>query len=180
MNTYKESSLLMALVSVVNSFAWLLLAGVSYNAVVVSWFVATVFVAGIAVWKISGSVIREPAWWFWLVLSVVGIVVNWLGSSVLSYSYALGYYPWYPVVGVGYLFSGLYNKGDKRLNRLDRGVLVFSGVVSLLISVLSVTVFSRPNLLFESRFASPVILFCLTVIPTMVLSIRFGIRAKDD
>lgn len=74
--------------------------------------------------------------------------------------------------------SGLYNWDDDRLDRLDRVVLVVFGLLSLLVALLSLT-FSIPTVFFGSSLASPVVLLCLSVIPTTVLSIQFGIRAEE-
>ncbi len=104
------------------------------RSIVVTWAVLTAGIILVAVVYTAPTVRRNRVWLVWAGLNVAATAVNLAalaellppGAAVYGY-----WHPWFAVIGVGYLVTGLYNWENPQLRRQERLVYVASGVATL-------------------------------------------------
>lgn len=173
MKINKQTALLMGVVSLGNTVGWLASFSLGYNSLMIVWSVLVVSVLGISIVKIPNRTLRYPAWWVWGILSVVGIIINLLATKT-PYLDGVAYSHWYALIGIGYLFSGIYNPNNPLLDKFDRFILVFSGLVCAGFTI-GFFVYGR----FLGLGGIIGYILVLTVVPTTILSIRFGLKSRE-
>lgn len=104
------------------------------RSIVTTWAVLTAGIILVAAVYAAPTVGRTRVWLVWAGLSVAATAVNLaalaelLPPGVALYGY---WHPWFAVIGVGYLVTGLSNWNDPQLRRRKRLVYAASGVATL-------------------------------------------------
>ena len=104
------------------------------RSIVAAWAVLTAGTILLAVAYAAPTVGRTRVWLVWAGLSVAATAVNLaalaelLPPGVALYGY---WHPWFAVIGVGYLVTGLDDWGNPQLRRRERLVYAASGVATL-------------------------------------------------
>lgn len=100
--------------------------------------------------KSDSEITRMTVWKVWLILSVLGCVVNIVAGGMLELNIMVDQsvdpidtlpmeygviLPWLIIYSIGYLFTSLYNISNKSLSNNERVVYGFLGVLSIILSV---------------------------------------------
>lgn len=122
---------------------------------------------------------RNRVWQAWGLLSAVGLGLNLVlfrrtpEALVRDQLVELGYlYPWFLLLGGGYLFTAVYDRGDEALTVTDRAIAVAGGVAALGLFAAFWT--SRP--VDPGRLVR--VLGVLSVVPTVALAVSVRRRSS--
>ena len=102
--------------------------------IVLTWVALTGGIIFVGVTYTAATVRRNRVWLVWGGLNLAATVVNvaaltgTLPPELLVYAY---WHPWLAVMGIGYLFTGLYNWESPQIRRQERLVYVATGLVTL-------------------------------------------------
>lgn len=121
---------------------------------------------------------RNVVWQYWLVASVLGVVVNIAAALIVTTGTASGepiketapmelgvIVPWLLIYAGGYLLPAGYERDSAALNSAERGIYAVAGVVSLLLAGVLVAVPSTHHVMILALTA-------LSLVPLLTLRYR--------
>ncbi len=124
------------------------------------------------------SLSRNVVWRYWLVASVVGVLINIVAALLVTAGVASGepieetapmefgvVLPWLVIYAGGYLLPAVYKRGRRGLNSRERQIYAIAGVVSLgLAAALAVVPAAYPAMVLA--------LAALSLVPLLTLRFR--------
>jgi hypothetical protein len=104
------------------------------ESIVLTWALLTVGIIFVGVTYTAPTVRRNRVWLVWGGLNVAATTTNVaalagaLPAELAVYAY---WHPWFAVMGIGYLVTGLYNWESPQIRQQERLVYAATGVVTL-------------------------------------------------
>lgn len=142
------------------------------------WLALTAGVVAYVAPTTPPSLSRNVVWRYWLVASVIGILINVLAALLVTTGVASGepieetapmefgvVLPWLVIYAGGYLLPAVYKRDRRGLNRLERRIYGIAGIVSLgLAAALAVVPAAYPAMVLA--------LAVLSLVPLLTLRYR--------
>lgn len=142
------------------------------------WLALTAGVVAYVAPTTPPSLSRNVVWRYWLVASVVGVLINIVAALLVTAGVASGepieetapmefgvVLPWLVIYAGGYLLPAVYKRGRRGLNSRERQIYGIAGVVSLgLAAALAVVPAAYPAMVLA--------LAALSLVPLLTLRFR--------